>query len=99
VTICLRHPFHGGDEAIADLGQSLNKLRRLGGVLESLPQFLHGSVDAMLEVNEGVLRPECGAHLFPGNDLPFGLQEEAQNLKRLILNGDTYAGAKKFAAA
>jgi hypothetical protein len=40
----------------------------------------------MLEVNEGIVRPQCDTQLLTRNDSPFGLQQQAENLERLLLN-------------
>jgi hypothetical protein len=54
----------------------------------------------MLEVNEGIFRPQGTAQLLTGNDSSLGLQEQAQYLQRLMLNTcGNAAGFPQFTAA
>jgi hypothetical protein len=40
----------------------------------------------MLEVNEGIVRPQSDTQLLASNDSSFGRQQQAENLQRLLLN-------------
>jgi hypothetical protein len=53
----------------------------------------------MLEVHEGILRPQSGLKLFARHDPPFRLQEQPQHAQRHILYGHTHARAEQFIAA
>jgi len=39
----------------------------------------------VIEVNEGILRPELAAQFFSGNDFPWSFKQSGQHLKRLFL--------------
>jgi hypothetical protein len=80
------HPFHGNQETVADLGHGLYELGILDRVSQCLSQLFHGRVDPMLEVNEGIVRPQSDTQLLASNDSSFGRQQQAENLERLLLN-------------
>jgi hypothetical protein len=64
-----------------------------------MSQLFDRCVDSVLEVNEGVFRPEGGAELLTSDYSSFGLQELAEHLKWLFLNGYAQAGLEQFATA
>jgi hypothetical protein len=88
LTLVLRidHPFHGNQETVTNLGHGLDELGIFDGVSQRLSQLFHGRVDPMLEVNEGIVRPQCDTQLLARSDSPFGLQQKAEHLERLLLN-------------
>ena len=54
----------------------------------------------MLEVNEGLFRPQGNAQLFARNNLCLSLQQQAQHLERLLLNTQrSTAGFPQFTTA
>ena len=85
------HPFHGSQETVADLGHGLDELGILDRVPQCLAQLFHGSVDPMLEVNEGIVWPQSDTQLLASNDSSFGRQQQAKNLERLLLNPNRIA--------
>ena len=93
------YPFHGGDKAVANPGESFYKLGMFGGVFECLPQFFHRGVNRMLKVHKCVLRPEGNAQLLAGDNSSFRLQKQPQQLEWLVLNWHTHARAEQFTAA
>jgi len=48
----------GRQEAVSALVKRLHVAWLLGGIVERLPELLHGGVEPMLEVHEGVGRPQ-----------------------------------------
>jgi hypothetical protein len=80
------HPFHGNQETVAELGHGLDELGALDRVSQYLSQLFHGRVDSMLEVNEGIARPQSDTQLLASNDSSFDRQQQAENLERLLLN-------------
>jgi hypothetical protein len=80
------HPFHGNQETVANLGHGPDELGIFDGISQRLSQLFHGRVDPMLEVNEGIVRPQCDTQLLASNDSPFAFQQQPENLERLLLN-------------
>src|SRR5207244_6387856 len=74
LTSTISQPLHRNDEAIADPGQSFNEFGTFGRVFERLPQLLHGGVDSMLEINEGVFRPQRRSQLLAPYHFPVRLK-------------------------
>ena len=81
-----RHPFHGNQETVANLGHGFDKLGGFDGVSQRLSQLFHCRVDPMLEVDEGIIRPQSDAQLLTSNNSPFAFQQQPKNLERLLLN-------------
>jgi hypothetical protein len=53
----------------------------------------------MVEIDECVRWPEFLPKLFPRDNLSMALQEEDQDLKRLVLQSQPHASLAQFAAA
>ena len=53
--------------------------------LECVAQFLHGTVQTVLEIDENLCWPKQFSQLFAGNDLPGTLQQRRQHLEGLSL--------------
>jgi hypothetical protein len=67
----------GSDETVATAGESFDETGIVSGITESVPKTLDGGVEAMLEVDEGVGRPELALQLFPGDELAgFGQEKD-----------------------
>ncbi len=62
-----------------------------------LAQPLHRVVQALLEVNESVCRPDLLLQFVAGNDLARMLQQHLQNLQGLFLKFDLDPALAKFA--
>ena len=86
------------DEAIASARQRLDEARVVGRVAERLAQLLDRRVEGVVEVDEGVGRPEPFAHRLAGDDLARAFQEHRQQLKRLVLQLQSDAVPAKLTA-
>jgi hypothetical protein len=60
--------FDWGNEAVAMPRNRLNVTCVFGRITESGAEFLDRSIQAVLEVHEGIGGPEAGAQLFAGHD-------------------------------
>ena len=60
---CLRIGLHRRDESVSAPRQGLDVPRTRRRISQGLPQFVHGRVQAVVEVHEGVGRPQFLAHL------------------------------------
>ena len=69
------------NEAIAVTGKRLDEARFVGRILQRIAQPLHRVVQALLEVNESVCRPDLLLQFVAGNDLARMLQQHLQNLQ------------------
>lgn len=75
----------------------------VSGVSGRIPQrrakFGHGLVQTAIEINEGVLRPECLANLLTSHQFSRTLQEKGQQLERLLLQFDFDSELTKLGGA
>src|SRR5215471_1813650 len=78
-------PRYGNQEPMTDFRHSLDELGILN-FFQRLAQFPHFRVDAVLEIDEGVFRPERRPELVTRNDRSVRLPQEPENLKRLLLD-------------
>ncbi|MCU1311515.1 MAG: hypothetical protein JWO20_2640 [Candidatus Angelobacter sp.] len=83
--------FHVGYETVSTFGNSFNELRVGSGVAEDFADLVDGGIERVVEVNEGVGGPECGAQFFAANQFSGALQEEGEDLKRLFLQSQFHA--------
>jgi hypothetical protein len=79
------------DETIPLPRHGLDIARIVGIIIESLPELLNGSIQAVLEFDEGAIGPETSLQLVPGDYLPRPLQKCNQNPERKVLQLDTCA--------
>src|SRR6185295_13457736 len=77
-----------GHETVAPAGQRLDEARTVGGIVQGIPQPLDRAVEADVEVHERVAGPEGLADLLARHDLARPLQEEGEDLERLLLQPD-----------
>src|SRR2546423_752956 len=80
-----RTVFYRSQEAVSAPGQSLNEARVIGVVAQRFAQLVDRPVETALEIHEGVGGPEFLLDLFPGHHLAGPVQQNGQNLKRLLL--------------
>jgi hypothetical protein len=76
------------NKSISSSRQSLHKPWILGRVPQYFADFVDGRIEAVVEVNEGPVRPKLRPQLLSGNDLTRALQQHDQNLKRLSSQSD-----------
>src|SRR5437588_348466 len=73
--------FNCGNEAISPFGNGFNEERRGCGIAEYLANLVDGGVEAVVEVDEGVGRPETLMQLLAGDDLPGICQQNTEDLE------------------
>jgi len=72
------------------------KWRTLSVVIQSRPQPLHGIVQALLEVHEGLSWPELLLQFFSGDGLARVLEEHGKNIHRLTLQPNLHSLLAEF---
>ena len=77
-------PLHGNQEPVTPPRQRLNERRLLRGIFQCLAQALDGGIDAAVELDNRSVRPEFSVQLSARDDLAGVLDQQAQNLNRLI---------------
>ena len=75
---------HRSNEAITAAGERLNKDRSVCRFAQRIAQPLDRGIQAMIEVNEGVRRPELAAQFLAGNQLSRSFKQRRQDLQRLF---------------
>ena len=85
-----------GDKAVPVPGQRFDEARRRRVIPQSLAQSFDGTVDAVLEINEGILRPELLSDLFAGHQLARTLQQHGQDLEGLTVQLDLQSVLAQF---
>jgi len=73
------------DEPITSARKRLNENRRFRRVAQRIAQPLNGGIQAMIEVYEGVRRPELAAELLPGDEMSPIFKQCGQYLEGLFL--------------
>jgi hypothetical protein len=71
----------------------------LGVIPQRLAQFIHGGVDAVFKVNEGIGGPEPLLDLFPRHHLAGPLEEHGENLEGSFLQLDLAAVMAQFTSS
>src|SRR5581483_6386413 len=92
-----RDSFHGGQKAVATAGEGLDKTRTRRGVAQGLPQFVDDGVEAVVEVNKSIGRPQPLADFFAGDQISRALQQHEQNLEGLLLQAQAHSGPAQLA--
>jgi hypothetical protein len=77
--------FDRSNKTIPIAWQCLDETRVLGVISQRAAQFIHGSVNAVFKVNEGIGGPELLPDLFPGHHFAGPLEERGQNLEGSFL--------------
>jgi len=83
--------FDGADEAVATLGESLDKTHVAGRIAQGLSQFVDRRIEAVVEINEDFIWPEPDTQFLTTDQFSGSFQEQGQDLKRLT--GETDLGA------
>jgi hypothetical protein len=71
----------------------------VGIVAERLAELIHSGVQAMLKIDEGILRPEPGSEFFAQHDLGRTFEQQPRNLKRLPVEPDCVSVLAKLPSA
>ena len=85
--------FDRTNPAVAATRDGLDEARVLGGVVERLTQLVYGAVEPVVEVHEGVGRPQADTELVPCDQLARTLEERAQDLDWPATEPDPGRGA------
>jgi hypothetical protein len=88
--------LHRGQKAVSAPGHGLHEPGIGGRVPERLAQLVDGSIQAVVEIDERVLRPEFLAQFLARDDVSGPLQEKTQNLEWLFLKADAGAVLAQF---
>jgi len=88
---------HGRDEAIPSPRHRLNEARRFCRVAQHCAQALHGSIQPVLEVHEGVFRPEALPKLVAGYQFTGAFEQSGQDLQRLLRQAQSHARLSQLA--
>jgi hypothetical protein len=91
--------FYLTHEPVAFARNGFHKAGSIRGVAKAFPQARNGGVQAVIEVDERVRRPETQPELFSSYDLARLFQQHAQNAERLFLQAHTSAVFAQFASA
>ena len=79
------------DKAVAAAGQRFYKTRARCGIAQCLANLVDRSIQAVVEIDERVGRPDFLPQIVAGDDLSGMLQQSRENLEGLFLEPD--AGA------
>jgi hypothetical protein len=85
-------------EAITASWQGLDKAWCLGRVSQGLPKPLDGIVNSVVEIHEGIVRPESLAELFSGDQLAWLFQKDLQDSEGLFGQPDPRSVVKQFSS-
>src|SRR5437867_4092469 len=83
--------FYSSDEPVAAPRHRLYVSRFIRRFPERLPQLLDSGVDALVELDDGVVGPELHSNLFAQHHLAGMLQEDEQHLEGLLVKPDLQA--------
>src|SRR5579863_751700 len=89
--------YHRGNEPIASAGNSLQKTWVVSRVVQSRAQFPHCRIQRVVKLHKRVARPQFLADFLPGYELIRTLQQQRQNLERLLLQTNPNPGLGKLA--
>jgi hypothetical protein len=68
--------IHGSDEAISAAGLRFDVSWILGGVAQCPPEFIHGGIQAVLEIYESLPGPDFLAQLLAANQFAWPCQQD-----------------------
>src|SRR5208282_3554847 len=79
------------DETVSAAGQGLDESRARCGIAERLAYLVYRGIQAVIEIDEGVGRPDFFAQVVAGDNLTGILQQGSEDLKGLFLKPDASA--------
>lgn len=82
------HDDHRGKEPVASPGDGLHVARGFGVVVQGLAHLPDRDAEAVVELDEGVGRPELPLQLVPSDDLARPLHEQQEEAKGQVLQPD-----------
>lgn len=84
------------DESVAAPRNRLYETRAFGRIAEGVTELLDRCIQTIVEVHEGVARPQLLFQFLARENLPRLFQQSAQNLKRLFLKFDRFTILAQF---
>src|SRR5690348_8372714 len=85
------------DETVTAARNRLDVVRDVGIISEGVPHLPNSYAQAVIELDEGVLRPEALPHFFPSHHFPTPLHEHDQEPERKLLQFHALGAARKAA--
>jgi hypothetical protein len=92
----LIRPVNLSHESLSAPGQGLDVTRLVGRITQRLAQPVDRRVDAVLELDNRVVRPEEFLKFAPAHQPAWTLQQQTEDLKRLLLQTDAEAALAQF---
>jgi hypothetical protein len=94
-------PYCGdrSQEAVAAACDCLDESRIFSRISKGITKSANGRVKAVVEIHEGVGRPEPIAEFLARDDIAGSLQQVSKNLEGLFLQFDTHTTAAQFASS
>src|SRR5438445_700925 len=80
--------LHGSYEAVAAAGYGLHKTGVGGVVAEGFAQLVYGGVETVVEIDEGVVRPQFAVQVFARDHFAGTLEQHGKDSERLLLETD-----------
>src|SRR5690349_19824298 len=71
--------------------QRFDEPRMTGGISQHLANLVYDRVQAAIEIDKGVGRPQSLPQFLAADDLPLSLEQEKQNLEGLLLEPHAHA--------
>src|SRR3954449_9736843 len=90
---------NGRNEPVAQPRYGFHKPGILRRIAQRVPHLADGAVDCVVEIDKGVAVPELLLDLFPSDHFTGTLEQEGQNLERLLPKFDANAALPQFAHA
>jgi hypothetical protein len=87
------------DPSIPTARQGLDVPRLTRAIVEKIAKPAHRCIDAMIEINDGVMGPELLPDFLPGHNLPGMFQQQAEDLKRLFGEKEPSSALVQFASS
>ena len=96
--VVFAYPFHRNHQPIAPPGQGLDVLGFVGRITQRPPQVLDGRVDAVVKLDDGVVRPQFFSDLLAADQFALALDQHAQDLQGLLLQDRSVAVVAQLSA-
>ena len=89
--------FDRAAESVAPAREGFDKTPLVGGIIQSLPQFTDGDIEAFFEINESAVGPKPFAKGVPGDEFAGAFEQRGEHLKRLLLQANLHPTLAKLA--
>ncbi len=74
--LCCSWPLDGSNEPVTSARQRLNETRRVRSIAKRRAKLADGVIDALVEVDKGVARPQGALDLFARNKVAGALEQQ-----------------------